>query len=451
MNVEARTSETGHPRVVIVGAGFGGLQAALAIGKQQPEVDLTVIDRTNHHLFQPLLYQVATAALSPADISTPIRHVLRKQKRTEVIMAEVTGIDIESKRVMMADNLSIPYNYLIIATGAHENYFGHQKSWGPLAPGLKSIEDAQAIRNKILVAFEQAEIETDPEQQKKLLTFVVVGSGPTGVEMAGSMAELAYQTLTPEYRHIDPGMIHIILIEALPKILNAFPEKLARRAKKKLERLGVDVRTNTPLEEITKDGVVAGGQWIASTTIIWTAGVQASPAGQWLGAETDRAGRAKVMPDLSLPDYPEVFVLGDTANPSQDGPPLPGVAQVAMQQGRYVASVIKQRISGEPAPEPFHYHDKGNLATVGRAYAIASIGPIRISGFIAWIIWLTVHIVYLIGYENRTIVLLQWAWSYLLLKRRVRIITRSVRLSPPSDPNHKSIPEKAKIATNPKQ
>ncbi|GER89446.1 NADH dehydrogenase [Dictyobacter vulcani] len=452
MDAEARTTQTGHPRVVIVGAGFGGLQAALDIGKQQPEVNLTVIDRTNHHLFQPLLYQVATAALSPADISTPIRHVLRKQKRTEVVMAEVTDVDLEQKRVIMHD-VSIPYDYLVIATGAHENYFGHRESWEPIAPGLKSIEDAQQIRRKILLTFEQAELEMDTEQRKRLLTFMVIGGGPTGVEMAGAIAELAYQTLPPEYRHIDPGMIRVILVEAMPRILSTFPKSLARRARKKLERLGVDVRTSTLLEEITEEGAVAGGQWMPANTIIWTAGVQASPAGQWLGAETDRAGRVLVNPDLTLPNHSDVFVLGDTATIMQDNKPLPGIAPVAMQQGHYVAVVIKQKIAGEQTSEPFHYHDKGYLATVGRAYAIASIGRIRISGFSAWILWLAVHIVYLIGYDNRIMVLLQWAWSYIFLKRRVRIIAPSTRDNPVPDPAHNNMPaaEKTEVSTIPGQ
>ncbi|GHO84463.1 NAD(P)/FAD-dependent oxidoreductase [Dictyobacter formicarum] len=422
------TTPDTHPHVVIIGAGFGGLQAALALGKKQPALQMTVIDRTNHHLFQPLLYQVATAALSPADISTPIRHVLRKQKNTVVIMSEVTGIDVEQKRVIMHHG-SITYDYLIVATGAHENYFGHIESWKPLAPGLKNLEDAQEVRRKLLVAFEQAEIETDPERIQQLLTFAVVGGGPTGVELAGAIAELAFKTLIPEFRHIDPTMIHILLIEALPQILGAFPAELSNKAKRELQKLGVDLRLNTPVEEITTDGVIARDEWIPASTVIWTAGVQASEAGKWLNTETDRAGRVKVLPDLTLPAHPEIFVLGDTATLMQDGKPLPGVAPVAMQQGRYVASVIEQRLANQQPGAPFRYHDKGYMATVGRAFAIVRIGKIRSAGFLAWLLWLTVHIIYLIGYENRLIVLLQWSWSYLSFQRRVRIITRSAWLA----------------------
>ncbi|GCE20517.1 NAD(P)/FAD-dependent oxidoreductase [Dictyobacter kobayashii] len=430
MTVQDKTSPGTHPHVVIIGGGFGGLQAALALGKKEPALQLTVIDRTNHHLFQPLLYQVATAALSPADISTPIRHVLRKQKNTVVIMSEVTGINMDEKRVYLRHG-NISYDYLIVATGAHENYFGHTESWKPLAPGLKSIEDAQEIRRKLLLAFEKAEIETNPERIQQLLTFVVIGGGPTGVELAGAIAELAFKTLIPEFRHIDPSRIHILLIEALPNILNAFPAELSSKAKHELQRLGVDIRVNSPLEEMTTDGVIARGEWIPSDTVIWTAGVLASSAGKWLNAETDRAGRVKVLPDLSLPEHPEIFVLGDTATLMQDGKPLPGIAPVAMQQGRYVASVIGQRLTNSQPIAPFRYHDKGYMATVGRAFAIVNVGKIRFAGFLAWILWLAVHIVYLIGYENRVIVMLQWGWSYLRFQRRARIITRSAWLSIP--------------------
>ncbi|GLV59658.1 NADH dehydrogenase [Dictyobacter sp. S3.2.2.5] len=424
--VRQQDTATNETHIVIIGAGFGGLQAALALGKKLPDVQLTVIDRTNHHLFQPLLYQVATAALSPADISTPIRHVLREQKNTVVIMSEVTGIDVAQKRVLMRDG-SISYDYLIIATGAHENYFGHTEEWQPLAPGLKNLDNAREIRRKLLLAFEQAEVETDPERVQKLLTFAVVGAGPTGVELAGAIAELAYKSLLPEFRHIDPARIHILLIEAMPQILGSFPRSLSKKARHELQKLGVDLRLSTPVEEITTDGVIAGGEWIPANTIIWTAGVQASAAGQWLGAETDRAGRIKVLSDLTVPGHAEIFVLGDTATLMQDGKPLPGIAPVAMQQGRYVASVIERRLANKQSGAPFHYRNKGYMATVGRAFAVAYIGKVRFSGFLAWILWLLVHIIYLIGYENRLIVLMQWSWSYLRFQRHARIISRPER------------------------
>ncbi len=358
------------PRVVIVGAGFGGLHAARALRKAP--VHVTVIDRQNHHLFQPLLYWVATAGLSPADICSPIRHILRKQKNTEVLLAEVTGVDLQDKRVIIGDR-SVPYDYLVLATGAHDNYFGHPE-WEKFAPGLKTIEDARAIRQKILLAFEAAEMETDQEKIKELLTFVLVGAGPTGVEMAGAIADLAHNALTSDFRHIDTRMTRIILIEALPRILTAFPDSLARKSQEKLTRMGVEVRTGTPVSQIDEHGVVVDGERIATRTIAWSAGVTASPVGKWLGAEIDRAGRVKVMSDLTVPGHPDVFVIGDTASFIQDGKPLPAVAPVAMQAGRYVASVITQRVAGKEPDTLFYYRDKGNLATVGRSYAIVDIG-----------------------------------------------------------------------------
>lgn len=410
--------QTSLPHVVIIGAGFGGLQAARALGKAP--VKVTIIDRTNHHLFQPLLYQVATAALSPADISSPVRHVLRKQKNTNVLLAEVTGIDVESKLVLMHDK-SISYDYLIVATGARENYFGHDE-WRQVAPGLKSIEDATSIRRKVLLSFELAEQESDPERVKELLTFVVVGAGATGVELAGAIAEISHKALASEFRHIDPHQARILLIEAGPRILAAFPEALSRKAHRELVKMGVEVHVDLAVSDIDAQGVTAASEHIASQTVVWTAGVLASQAGQWLGVETERAGRVKVSERLTIPNHPEVFVIGDTSLSMQNGRPLPGVAPVAMQQGRYVAATIKQRVTGQPV-QVFHYHDKGSMATVGRSFAIVKLGPLQIGGFFAWITWMAVHIMYLIGFENRIIVMMQWAWAFLTFQRRARLIT----------------------------
>ncbi len=410
---------TTQPCVVIVGAGFGGLQAVRAL-KNAP-VHVTVIDRQNHHLFQPLLYWVATAGLSPADISSPIRSILKRQKNAEVIMAEVTGIDLDNQRVRMGQR-TIPYDYLVLATGARENYFGHPE-WQRYAPGLKSIVDATSIRRQILLSFESAEIETDPEKVRELLTFVLVGAGPTGVEMAGALAELAHKALASDFRHIDTHMTRILLVEAAPHILAAFPASLTARTQKKLQQMGIEVRAGTPVTQIDEQGVVVDGERIRAHTIIWTAGVLASPAGKWLGVEVDRAGRVKVEPDLSVPGYANIFAIGDTATMMQDGKPLPGVAPVAMQQGRYVASLIDRRVAGKALPEPFHYRNKGNLATVGRSYALVELGKLRVTGLIAWILWLVVHIYYLIGFRNRVVALFQWAWTYLTYNRGARLIT----------------------------
>ncbi|WP_081838826.1 NAD(P)/FAD-dependent oxidoreductase [Thermogemmatispora carboxidivorans] len=408
------------PHVVIVGGGFGGLQAARALGKAP--VRVTVIDRTNHHLFQPLLYQVATAALSPADISAPIRHVLRHNKNTRVLLAEVTGVDTVGRRVLLDERgeRSIPYDYLIIATGAGQNYFGHRE-WARYAPGLKTLEDATRLRRQILLAFEAAEMESDPDRQRALLTFVLVGAGPTGVEMAGAIAELAHKALASDFRTINPHSARIILVEAAPRILLSFPPELAEKARRALNRLGVEVRTSAPVEAVDENGVVIGGEYLPAKTIIWTAGVEASPAGRWLQAEVDRAGRVKVNPDLSVPGHPEIFVIGDTAHLEEKGQPLPGLAPVAMQEGRYVARAILQRLAGQE-PAPFHYVNKGNLATVGRAWGLLQIGRLRLTGFLAWILWLTVHIFYLIGFRNRVLVLFQWAWAYLTFQRGARLI-----------------------------
>lgn len=409
------------PHVVIVGAGFAGLRCAMGL-KNEP-VRVTLIDKSNHHLFQPLLYQVATAGLSPADIAQPIRAVVRGGRNIEVIMEAVTGVDATNQDVLLVNRKkSINYDYLVIATGARHSYFAHPE-WEKFAPGLKSIEDATAIREKVLLAFEHAEIECDSDAKKRLLTFVIVGGGATGVEMAGSIAELAHRTVSKDFRHINAKAARIILIEAGPRLLSAFSEKLSAKAQKALEKLGVDVLTNARVEQVDEDGVVVSGQRIESCTVVWAAGVRASAAAGWLGAEADRAGRVKVRADLTIPGHPEIFVIGDTAAAmDEEGQSLPGVAPVAMQQGKYVASVIKKKLDGAQRIRPFHYVDKGSLATIGRSSAIAQIGKIQIWGLAAWIAWLAVHIFYLIGFRNRVLVLFQWAWAYLTFQRGARLI-----------------------------
>ena len=407
------------PRVVIVGAGFGGLNAARAL--HDAPVQVTVIDRNNHHLFQPLLYQVATGVLSPAEISAPIRSVLSKQKNAEVLMGEVTGVDTQAQRVLLHDQ-SVPYDYLILATGARDSYFGHN-DWAQFAPGLKSIVQATTIRRKILLAFEMAERETDPEKRKGLLTFVLVGAGPTGVEMAGAIGGLAHKTLVSDFRHINPKEARIVLVEALPRILLPFDERLAKKAHRALNRMGIEVRTSSPVEAIDSEGVVIAGERIPAKTVIWTAGVAASPAGQWLGAETDRGGRIKVDSDASVPGHPNIFVIGDTASFTQDGKPLPGVAQVAIQQGKYIASVIADRVAGKPHPEAFRYVDKGNMAVIGRFYGIVAIGKLRLAGLVAWFMWLVLHLMFLIGFRNRLVVGFQWLIYLTTFQRGARLIT----------------------------
>lgn len=409
------------PRVVIVGAGFGGLQAAKHL--RDAPARIIVIDKENHHLFQPLLYQVATAGLSPAEISAPIRNVLRRHENAEVLMTEAVGIDLPTK-TLLTKHGDEPFDTLVLATGARYTYFGHPE-WESLAPSLKSVGDALWIRRKILTAFEAAEMEPDPEKRRRFLTFVLVGGGPTGAEMAGAMAELAHKALAKDFRRINPRSARIVLVEGGPRILSAFPEDLARKATRSLERLGVEVRTGKPVQSVDEGGVTIGGERIEAATVLWTAGVVATPVGRWLGAETDRAGRVIVGPDLSVPGHPDVFVIGDAASvKTPEGKLLPGVAPVAMQQGRYVARVIRDRLAGRTeAPPPFRYFDKGNLATVGRSFAIADLGWLKLSGFVGWVVWLVVHIFYLIGFRNRVIVLIQWAWLYLTFRRGARLIT----------------------------
>jgi NADH dehydrogenase len=414
---------TTQPHVIIVGGGFGGLAAARAL-KHAP-VRVTLIDRLNHHLFQPLLYQVATATLSPADIASPIRAVLRKQRNTIVALLEVTRADADKRCVFFNDldgqERSLPYDYLILATGVQPNYFGHDE-FAPFAPGLKSLSDATAIRAKLLKAFEIAELEADPSQHRDLLTFVLVGAGPTGMEMAGAIAEMTRGPLTSDFRRVDPRSARIILVEGGPRILPSFAEHLSHRAQERLTRLGVEIRTGARVEHVDAAGVVVGGERILSRTVLWTAGVTPSAAGQWLTAETDHVGRVRVRPDLSVPGRPEVFVVGDTAYLEQDGRPLPGVAQVAMQQGRYVGRVIAGRVAGQTTPRPFRYFDKGNMAVIGRNFAILEAGRLRLSGFVAWLAWAAIHIAFLPQTENRILVFTQWAWSYVTKQHGARLI-----------------------------
>ena len=414
------------PRVVIIGAGFGGLAAASALRKAA--VQVTVIDRRNYHLFQPLLYQVATAALSPADIAQPIRAILRHQRNASVILGRVTRIDTGAREVRFLGHdpgteRRVAYDQLIVATGARHAYFGHDE-WEPVAPGLKTIEDATDIRRRILLAFEQAEAAADPDTRAALLTFVVVGGGPTGVELAGAIAELARMALATDFRHIDPRQTRVILVEAGPRLLPVMPERLSAFARHALERLGVEVRLGQAVTACDSEGAMVANERIAARTILWAAGVAASPAAGWLDADKDRAGRVKVEPDLTLPGHPEIFVIGDTALATDaEGRPLPGIAPAAKQAGQYVARVIRARAAGRTAPPPFRYRDLGNLATIGRKAAVADFGWIRLSGRIAWLLWGAVHIFFLIGFRNRLVVMLDWLWSYLTFQRGARLIT----------------------------
>jgi NADH dehydrogenase len=410
-----------RPRVVIVGAGFGGLQAAKALANAP--VHVTVIDRNNYHLFQPMLYQVATAGLAPDDIASPIRDILKQQANTEALMAEVTGIDVEEQRVLMGDE-SVPYDYLILATGATNNYFGHEE-WRQLAPGLKTLEQAAGIRNTILAAFEAAEREADLEKRRQDLTFVLVGGGPTGVELAGAMADLMHMTMAGHFRHIRPSSARIILVEGEDRIMPSFPASLTRKASAKLREMGVEIRTSVHVKDIDEHGVMIGDEHVTVENVIWTAGVKASPAGQWLHAPVDHDGRVKVERDLSVPGHPNIFVIGDTATVTQNGKHLPGVAPVAIQEATYVASQIVDRMSGKLYVRPFHYVDKGTLAVVGRAFGVVNIGMFRFTGVLAWFFWLLVHIYFLIGFRNRLLVLLQYAWIYLTFQKNSRIITGS--------------------------
>ena len=411
------------PRVVIVGGGFGGLYAARAL-KDAP-VRVWLIDRRNHHLFQPLLYQVATAGLSPADIAAPIRQVLRRHRNIEVYLAEVTDIRLDEGRVEVADGRTADFDYLIVAAGAVDQYFGHDE-WRRVAPGLKSVDDATEIRRRFLLAFEAAEQEPDPELRAALLTFVVVGGGATGVEMAGSFAELARHTLIRDFRRIDSKQARVLLLEGGPRLLPNYPEELSARAREQLEALGVEVRLGAMVTHIDVSEVQVVDDRIDTRTVVWAAGVSASPLGKMLGVPTDRTGRVIVEPDLAIPGHPNVFVIGDLAHFAHElEEPLPGVAQVAMQQAETAAENIMRTVRGEPRRE-FRYRDKGMMATIGRAAAVAVIGGRKLSGLIAWLAWLFVHIVFLIGFRNRVLVLIQWAWSYLSWQRGARLITGDI-------------------------
>jgi NADH:ubiquinone reductase (H+-translocating) len=405
--------------VVIVGGGFGGLNAARAL--KHADVQVTIVDRRNHHVFQPLLYQVAMAALSPGDIASPIRWILRRQQNVEVILAEARGVDVARGQLRLADG-EIPYDFLIIAAGSTHAYFGHEE-WRKLAPGLKTLEDALEIRRRVLLAFERAERELDPARRRALLTFVVIGGGPTGVEMAGALAEMSRQSLARDFRHFDPSSAQIILLEGGPSILTNFPEPLRASALRDLQALGVDVRTHSVVTGVANGRVDIGHDALLSETVIWAAGVAASPIGATLGAPLDRAGRVRITADLTVPGVPNVFVIGDLA--SLDGPngrPLPGVAQVAIQMGKHAARQIERALEHQPL-RPFVYRNLGDMATIGRASAIADFGTFRLKGFVAWLAWLFVHIVNLIGFRNRLVVLVQWAWAYFTYQRAIRLIT----------------------------
>ena len=409
------------PQVVIIGGGFAGLAAARRLRNVACEV--TIVDRHNHHVFQPLLYQVATAGLSPGDIASPIRWILRKQARLRVLLANVERIDPAARQLVLDRGERLSYDYLIVAAGATHSYFGHDE-WSAVAPGLKTLDDALALRRRLLLAFEEAEREKNPARQRFLLTFVLIGGGPTGVELAGALAEIARQALKEQFDAVDPASARILLIEAGPSILPSFPEDLRRSARQSLQRLGVEVREGQAVTNVEPGAVHVGEQRIEAHTIVWAAGVAAEPIARDLSQALDRAGRVIVNPDLSVPGHPAVFVAGDLASFShQTGKPLPGVAQVAKQQGARAAKNIARLIAGQPA-RPFHYYDPGNMATIGRNAAIADFGFLRVSGYLGWLLWLFVHITFLIGFRNRASVLLQWAAAYLTYQRSVRLITR---------------------------
>jgi NADH:ubiquinone reductase (H+-translocating) len=418
--MDSNSATTAHePRIIIVGGGFGGIAAARALRNASARVLL--IDKTNHHVFQPLLYQVATSVLSPENIAAPIRHVLRRQPNATVLQGTVTGVDGEKKLCFVDGEPPLPYDYLVLATGARHSYFGHDE-YAAYAPGLKTLSDAVQLRNKILGAFEACERTLAPQDHPELLTFVIVGGGPTGVELAGAIAELARQTLETEFRRFEPASLKLILVEAGPRILASFAEKLAAAATAKLLKLGVEVRTGAAVEKVDAEGVIVRGERIRTSNVFWAAGVRSSPAAKWLGAEADRAGRVKVLADCSVPSHPEIFVVGDTACLEEGGKPLPGVAQVAIQQGRYVGRLIAGRLKGKPEPPPFKYFDKGNLATVGRNFAVMEAFGIRTAGLFAKLVWAFVHIQFLVLTSSRIGTLLRWSWKLLTRQRLARLI-----------------------------
>lgn len=415
-----------EPHVVIVGGGFGGLYAAKALAREA--VRVTLVDRRNHHLFQPLLYQVATGGLNPGDIAAPIRSVLRSQRNTTVLLAEATAVDLPARRLVLADG-AIDYDHLILAAGATHSYFG-QEAWAAHAPGLKSIEDALEIRRRVFSAYEQAERETDPAAQAAWMTFVVIGAGATGVEMAGALAEIAHHALAQEFRRIDPGRARIVLLEGADAVLPPYPEELRAKARDQLVGLGVEVRTGSRVTAIDAEGVTLASERIATRTVVWAAGVQGEPIARSLGAPLDRAGRVKVAPDLTVPGHPEVQVIGDLAFLEQDGAAVPGVCPAAIQQGRHAAENVCRALRGQP-PAPFRYVDKGSFATIGRGAAVGDVyGRLRLSGGPAWLAWLGIHIFFLIGFRNRAVTLFQWSYSYFTWRRGVRLITGEKSGSP---------------------
>lgn len=410
---------TAPPHIVIIGCGFGGLAAARGLARA--DVRITLLDRANHHLFQPLLYQVATAGLSAAEVAAPIRHILRRQRNLTVLMAEVAGIDPSRRAVALDDGARIAYDYLVVASGATHSYFGND-AWSRFAPGLKTLEDAFDIRRRVLTAFERAERESDAAARAAWLTFVVVGAGATGVELAGTLAEIARHTLPGEFRRIDTRGARVILLEGADRVLPPYPPELSLKARRQLERLGVEVRTGCLATGIDAAGVSIGAERIAARTVVWAAGVAASPLGRTLGAPLDRAGRVRVGPDLSVPGHPEIFVIGDLAAIESEGRPVPGIAPAAKQMGAHAARAVRSRIAGRAALPAFRYRDYGLLATIGRRAAVALIGGVRLSGYPAWLAWLFAHIYFLIGFRNRVVVLLEWAWSYWTFERHARIV-----------------------------
>ncbi|MDG2525106.1 NAD(P)/FAD-dependent oxidoreductase [Stenotrophomonas sp. HITSZ_GD] len=419
----------GPPHLVVVGGGFAGLWATRALA--DAPLRITLVDRHNHHLFQPLLYQVATAGLSAPDIAAPLRHILRHQRNVEVRLGEVVALDPARRQVQLGDGQSLAYDYLLLASGATHAYFGHDQ-WARHAPGLKTLDDAVYLRRKLLMAFERAEAEADPQARAAWLSFAIVGAGPTGVELAGTLAEIARHTLKNEFRHIDPRMARVRLVEAGPRVLASFPPDLTERAQRQLERLGVEVLTGTPVTHIDEAGFQLGAQWIPARTVVWAAGVAASPLGALLGAPCDRAGRVVVEADLSVPGHPEIFVGGDLAAAKRpDGAPVPGVAPAAKQMGRHIAASIQARLRGAPTT-PFHYRDFGNLATIGRMAAIVHFGRLKLSGLLAWWFWLAAHVWFLIGFRNRFVVLVNWAMAYWSYQRAARIIFGAAQ-EPPAD------------------
>lgn len=418
---------------MIVGAGFGGLQAAKALRKAP--VRVVVVDRSNYHLFQPFLYQVATAGLSPADIAQPIRSILGRQTNVEVLLSEAAGVDAKTSELILSDGRRIGFDYLILATGVRHSYLGHPE-WEPYAPGLKSLDDATLMRRNILLAFERAEASDSEQERREWLNFVIVGGGPTGVELAGAIAEIAVRAMPREFDHIDPAAARIVLVEASPRVLPAFPEDLSEKTLQSLVKLGVEVMTDTRVTKVADWGVETSRKPIRARTVLWAAGVEATPVAKWLGAKADNVGRVLVNADLSVPGVPEVFVIGDAATLiGPDGQPLPGVCQTAMQEGVYAAKAIIARIAGRPALKAFAYNDKGTMATIGRKLAVGKIGRLHISGALAWLFWIFLHVWYLIGFRNKLLVMIQWAWSYVTFQRGARLITGLDRLTQREKPS----------------